>query len=402
MISKARNVIQKRYFLILLDQAISSGSNFILAILYARILGAEEFGKYGLILFFGYLINMIGQSVIGTTMAMNLNRYKINLFQYQIYVLLKYVFLSISVLVLVFVIDMLEYIDINVLLVYLFLVFFLLYDILKKYFFASFEIKKVLLIDCIYFSLVFIQLIFNNSNLNHIDIFMFNVNSFIIANIIGLFLIKLSFYNVKAKIIYLFLVREFKSIKHLFISSVLQWFNSRIGFYLLAYLHSAKFVGIFNGYMSIIGIFNPLFISLDSYILPRASKAYNESGTEEAKKIMDKVLNIILIPIVVLSLFLILFKDEIIFYVLGDEYLEYSFIFIFIICSYLFNFLSKRYIYMINILMKQYIFSKLYSIIFLLVSVSSYLIILKMNIYGLGLILLMISLFSFYYFRKKV
>ena len=89
-LTRIYNLIKQKYTQILIDQAISSGQNFVFAIIYVRLLGPEVFGKYSLVMFFGYLLIMLKSSVIGTVLTVNIHKYKINLYNYQAYILIKY------------------------------------------------------------------------------------------------------------------------------------------------------------------------------------------------------------------------------------------------------------------------------------------------------------------------
>ena len=372
----------------MIDQIISSGSNFLLLITYARILGPNEFGEFSLVMFIAFLVVMLQNSICGTVLSVNIHKYTINKYYYLSYALIKLLLLlSLTGLFALF-INRVGIVTIQgTKIVYVFVSLFVIWDFMRKVLLATFKFRKILALDLIYLVTLLIQL-YMKQDINMFDIFIFNTISYSIAII---FILNVNVFNFRISIrkSIFFVKHEFDSMLHLTISYTMQWFNSRVGYFVLASMNtSASMIGIINGYSSIVGAFNPLFIFLDNYLLPKSSKIYHTRCFKKSEEFLNIILDKIFTILVIISIILIIFRNNIILFVLGDEYLLHSNALIILLIINLFIFKFKKYAYLINMLNGQYIFSKSHFKIFLLNLVSIYSIVYYFNIYGILSLLL--------------
>jgi O-antigen/teichoic acid export membrane protein len=174
---------------------------------------------------------------------------------------------------------------------------------------------------------------------------------------------------------------EYKPIKHLLLSSLVQWFNSRISYYILALVSSNYYIGILNGYLSIIGLFNPVFITIDNYVIPKTSQVLNESGGQAAKNYVTRILTKVSIPIIGLSVTMIIFSKQIIGLVLGHDYAGFSEVFSILVLINLVVFVTKKYVILSNVFNFQYLLTTTHTVCFIIIASTSYFII---NMFGIN------------------
>ena len=400
------SLIKKKYTRVLVDQAISSGQNFVFAIIYVRLLGPEVFGKYSLVLFFGYLLIMLKSSFIGTLLSVNIHKYKINLFNYQVYVLIKYcivVLFSILISLIALKINLIERESLHY--VQVFFAFFVLFDLIKTYFLATDKTWSLIVVDVIFGLVVGVRLYLLNENLTFEYIFLINIQAYLASFIFVFFCCRVKFYKPSIRKIIFFYNFEKKSIKHLTLSVLMQWSSARIGFFVLSFYYGVAQVGIITGLLSIIGILNPLFISMDNYILPKASRSFYNKGVDGATSVIDLVMRRMLFIILPVSLIMFIFSGEIVLLVLGQDYSKYSYIFEWLLLVNLLIFMSKKMMYLINIRHYQDIFTKVYFAMTLMVITLSYLLIKDYGINGFIAMsfatgLLLIYLLRYFYKRR--
>ena len=399
--AKISENINKGHLPLLIDQIICSGSNFLLAIYYARLLGPTEFGYYGLILFFGYLLVMLQNGFIGTMILVNINKYKININSYKVYIYIKFMLMVIFLLCLIFALTYSKVIS-QELYLYLgsFLILYILHDLLKKYLHSTFKVSRLLMIDLIYYLSVYAFLYFDDIS-SHVDVLRINVMGFVVAFItaarFGLFEATYSWAKIKV-----FFRAEYHSIKHLLTSSFMQWFNSRISYYILGLTGGIQAIGIISAYMSIIGIFNPVFIAVDNYAMPRAAKKMNSEGVQKANAFVKNILNKFLIPMILVSFSMILFRDELIYHILGEEYLEFTHLFSLLLIVNLLTYCNKRYVMMANLLKKQNFLTHAHFVNFIIICVASYFAITVFGITGLVTLGLVNACVLMYLLRVKL
>ena len=405
-LTRIYNLIKQKYTQILIDQAISSGQNFVFAIIYVRLLGPEVFGKYSLVMFFGYLLIMLKSSVIGTVLTVNIHKYKINLYNYQAYILIKYfvvILFSIFVSLISLKLSLIE--KESLFYLQIFFSFFILFDLLRTYFLATSKTQSLIIIDVIFGLVVGLQLYLLNENLTFKYILQINIQAYLASFIFVFLFYKVQFKKPSIRKIFLFYSFEKKSIQYLTISALMQWGSSRIGFYILSFYYGAIQVGIVTGLLAIIGILNPLFISMDNYILPKASKAFLHKGADGAINVIDTVMSRMLFILLPLSLFMFIFSSEIVLLILGQDYLQYTHIFEWLLLINLLVFMSKKTTYLINIKHYQDIFTKVYGVMALITLTLSYLLIKDYGINGFIAMsfatgLLLIYLLRYFYKRR--
>jgi O-antigen/teichoic acid export membrane protein len=388
--------VKNKYLLVLLDQLISSGSNFLLAIYYARLLGPSDFGKYSLILYLVFLVVGVQQAFIYTTMNTDSHQFKVNKISYDSLILLKYIVMIGFIIVLMGGISLFDILQIGVLVI-IFMILYTFSDLIKKIYLANFEYSKLLLHD-ITFYIVLLNLIMIVGVSDIEDIFYLNIISLTFPITFYVIFGKLKINGSRRKVKLLFR-NELHRVKHLILATVLLWFNSRIGFYVLGFFSGNKVVGILSAYMSIIGIFNPVMSSLDNYLLPNASKKYKICGQKEVILWLDKHIYPILFLSLLITVLIGLYSKHIVLFILGNEYLEYHYLLTVFLFINVFLIASKKYIYLINILKQQVFLTQVNLLNFMIIAI---LIVPTTYYFGLnGYAVLMLFTASVYFFYLK-
>lgn len=390
MINKLINGINKPYTWVMADQILCSGGNFLATMLYARMLGPSGFGNYGLILFLAYLFMMMQQNFTGVTMAVNINKHDVR--EYGQYVYGKFIMLTAAVVLILILFLLLNISGIsgdNFISVLLFIVCIMLHDLIRKYLIATAELKVLTGLDMIYYTSLFTTLFYlsESGGVSVIHIMFVHVISFVIyfasAYLTGAFLP----FRPGLKSFISFFENERSSLKHLGFSSFFQWFNTRSGFYILEIVKGSKMVGVFNGYMSLVGIIHPLFISFDNYMLPRASKMFKEDGLQKTISFIDEVMMKASALILILFSLLFIFREQVILLVLGEPYLAQHNLIAFILAFYFLTFIAKKYLLLANIMSVQHKISKVYMMLFVASVIMAYPLIYFFNVYGLALLI---------------
>ena len=390
--------MKNKYLLVLLDQLISSGSNFLLAIYYARLLGPSSFGEYSLILYLTFLVLSVQQAFIYTTMNTDSHQFKINKIIYDSFVMLKYVAIIGFIIVLLGGIGFFDIIKVSVLII-IFIILYAFSDLIKKMYLANFEYSKLLLHDIVFYIILF-SLISSVGISDIEDIFYLNSISFTFPIICYMFFCKLKI-NPSIKKIKSLFKNDIHRVKHLILSAVLLWFNSKIGFYMLGLFSGNKIVGILSAYMSIIGILNPAMSSLDNYLLPNAAKKYKEYGEKEVSLWLDNHIY----PILFISLFATaiigFYSRSIVLFILGSEYLEYHHLVTVFLLINVLLIASKKYIYLINILKQQFFLTHVNILILIIVIILIVPVTYYFSINGYAILMLFTASVYFFYLKRS-
>ncbi|MCK4870204.1 MAG: lipopolysaccharide biosynthesis protein [Gammaproteobacteria bacterium] len=386
-----RKILNKNSAFVGFDQVISSGSNFVFSILYARLLGPQQFGLYGLILFIAFLLLRAEASFIAIPMTVKISRYKEDRGCYMGYLLLKTALLMLVVVACSCVMAMVKMLGVNyhnLLYVSLFLCFFVLFDLAKKYCLAVFRYQALIALDISYVLLNSFALYLVLPLKHASQVFVISGVSYCCVTVVGCFLIfKRETIMVSLSKSLYFLRDELRSMWHLFLSSFLQWGNSTIPRYVLNYLSGATYIGILNGYLSLVGFLNPLFLMMDNVILPRLSHTLHNSGFKQARDDLNRYMYV-LSGCVLLMIVVIGFSGEwLIKIVLGSKYIGYNYVFDIILVSYFFQFLIKRYYYLANLVSRQDILSKAYGIVFVVMLCSCYFVVKYLQIMGVAILM---------------
>lgn len=363
--------IKNKKLLILLDQVLVSGSNFVLGILLARYLGIEGYGQFALlwliVLFFSSLQLAYIVSPMLTLGAKKskiiLDRYLSTMVTLQLtftvfLIIGLYIFLNIAIFF-----D--EKWDIGNLKFYLMTttLFFLLQDFIRRYFIIKTQYLKLLIIDSIAYlgQLSMIIYLVNTKALELENVFLVISLVFGFSFIIGYSQIKkATTTSIHKKLLFL---KNWHFSKWLVYSAVLQWGSGNFFILAAGAILGSWSVGVIRVMQNTMGIFHVLFISLENILPINFSKIYKKDGYSSLISYFKLQLKYGFIIFSILASLIYLFSSEIIGFIYGDEYIEYSYLLVGFILIYMFIYITmlQRYLLrtleMTKVIFTSYIFT---------------------------------------------
>ena len=362
--------------IVIIDQAVVSGSRFLLTLLIAREFGIVEYGKYVVLWSSILLLTSIQTPLIinpmmtigARTKGVKHDEYFTSILYFQ----LIFTIISFFILLLIYLISNLFFVANNFsLFLYLSLygITYNFYEYFRKYLITIYDDKQVLIKDISIYLLIF------SGILILMKLSMFSLSSFFLLSF-GIYLIFtisiVKYYkiiNIDKKTFFQYLNKnKLYSIPMLKLS-VMQFFSGHLFIYLSVYLlgsHSSGIIGILRN------LFAPLlvlFMMLDNTVPRYATKCY-EKGLVELKIYINKLIKNWGIIVLLSITFLTIFSSEIISLFYGIEYSKYATYTLWFSISHLFIYLNRIYSIYIRTtgktssFSKQGLYSFLYTIIF--------------------------------------
>ncbi|WP_374445252.1 lipopolysaccharide biosynthesis protein [Epilithonimonas sp.] len=321
---KLKELLRKPSSLVLTDQLIFSGSNFLLTFLLARELSISDFGLFSTLLLVTYLF-------VGIFNALIVQPFQISVAKRLSKRSLGFVFqasmvLLIIIALLVFFIGMLpiSFIDSfksHLPAVIFFISGYLFQDFVRKILLAVDVVKLVVIIDSI-FLLVFPSLRFQgNMTLESslLTITFINIISSIPAI---LFFLKNAEFSLKNRDLLYYHYREGK---WLFSASIVQWFSGN--FFTLAagiYL-GINALGALRLVQSFFGIVNVILQTVENYFIPKTALLYYQNKKQEKKNLYFDLFKGMTALGVLITIFFI-FSEPLISLLGGIKYQHYGFV----------------------------------------------------------------------------
>ncbi len=350
MLKKLKN----KKTLVLIDQMLVSGSNFLLGILLARQLGVESYGQFALlwliVLFFSslqlaYIISPM--LTLGSKKSfLVLERY----LSVMLYLQVLFSFLLMIGLYAFFEIapSINEKWNIGDLKIYVIFttLFFLSQDFLRRYFIIKTNYFKLILIDSIAYlgQLLIIAYFMYMNNLGLNTAFLSISVSFLLSLLIGY--MQVSRVSTAIKYKRLIFLKNWKFSKWLVYSAILQWGSGNFFILVGGAILGSWSVGVIRVMQNTMGIFHVLFIALENILPINFAKIYRKNGY---KSMMDYFKTQIKYGLIVFSILAVLvyeFAPNIIEFIYGSEYTQYSYLLVGFVGIYLFIYITmlQRYI----------------------------------------------------------
>lgn len=375
--------------LVFIDQAIFSGTNFLLMLFLAQKLDIKSFGIFSTL----FLIAYLGMSV---TNALIIQPFQVSHFK----VLNKqeyFVFLFLGLLCLLLFFNML----IELLFVFLpilkgyslyskaivcFVSGLLIQDFFRKFFLGFTQILNVLLIDSLFLILIVILFYFFKDDIQLTNTLWIIGISNLVSSISGLYFI---FKNYEKPLSWkLFLQNHLSQGKWLFYSAFLQWSSSNFFVLVSGIYLGIEALGALRLVQSVFGVLNVVLISIENYVLPKVVFLYSESVTK-AKKYLVKIslFGVLFLGVLLLPIFV--FSNEIIILAGGVKYQEYGYVVKIMAILYFFIFMNYPIRIAIKVLVLNKIFFYGYVISFVFSVISFHFFLNYFGLYGavLGLVI---------------
>jgi len=364
----------KDQIIILIDQALVSGSNFIFGILLARFMGLENYGLFVmgwlLVLFVSsiHLAYIIKPLYTLYPKQKNKNHYLANLTAIQIIFsaltfLLVFVFCSVIINI---------YPEWNIPGIALNLAasasLFILSDYVRKLFFVLHRPISALGQDILYYIVLFtiFTVLVHLGRLSISTSFLAVNLSFILSISLSILLNKLnypSFKRIKKTI-----KINWTFSKYLVGTALLQWLSANLFIVIAAGLLGPLAIGAIRIIQNIVGVLHVLFLAMENIVPLQASHILKKQGNAGVINYILKISKQALIPAILFIITIILFNKEILKFLYGQEYVQFHQLLTAFSILYLFIFLGTLLRFVIRtfennkVIFQSYIFTSITSI----------------------------------------
>lgn len=338
------NFIKKIIFspsvLVFIDQAVFSGTNFLLMLFLAKKLELQSFGLFSTFV----LITYLGMSVTNALIIQPFQVSHLKVTKKKEYFIFLFLGLIAFVLFFNFIIELsffylpvLKGYNLHSNAIVYFVSGLLIQDFFRKFFLGLNQIKHVLLID-LFFSILIVILFYFFRNEIQLNTTLWILGIANLASCLsGLFFI---FKNYEKPLSWkLFLQNHLAQGKWLFYSAFLQWSSSNFFVLVSGIYLGIEALGVLRLVQSVFGVLNVALISIESYVLPKVVFLYNESPAI-AKKYLSEIslIGLLLSGIVLVLIFI--FSNEIIILAGGIKYQQYGYVVKIMVILYFFIFLN--------------------------------------------------------------
>lgn len=320
--------------LALTDQAVVSGSNFLIGIVLARVLGIDGYGLYALlwmIVLFGKSINQAfitrpmmslapkkeGKEAVNYIATLHYLQY-LSSFSIGIFV---YIFLLFG-----------QYFDIEISdnrwfwIIPIMVILHLIYDFYRSQSFVKQDVVFALILDIILFGGHFIA-VFVLWYYDYLSV----TNALIGIGIAHLVVVLLGFFkylhfNFNTNILKETILYHFNFSKWLIGTALLQWFSGNFFIIVAAALMSEAAVGAIRIIQNIMGLTHVLFLAMENIVPVKAALHFKEGGIKQLKTYLIYITGRAGILVLLVLLSLAVFRTYIIDFLYGKDYIEYSYL----------------------------------------------------------------------------
>ncbi|OAZ04019.1 hypothetical protein [Flavobacterium succinicans] len=360
-----QKIIQHPTLLVLVDQAISSGSSFLITLVLAQKMDLTNFGLFSSLLLLTFLTMSISNALLiqpfQVTVAKVIQKkeYQVSLFL-GLMVLLLFFMLSAKLLVLFLPKSLLDPVPIHAFLC--FLCGYLINDFFRKLFLGIAKIKWVLWMDFLYLLLLSSLFIMPKLNL-HAALFIIGIAN-LVSSLPGVLFL---YQNYEKPVSWrFFLSNHVQQGKWLLTVALLQWASSNFFILVSGIYIGIEALGALRLVQTLFGVINIGLQTIENYFLPKISKLYLENVAQAKKYLINLTLKGAVLFGVLLSI-LFVFSTPIIVFAGGEKYQSYGYVVKIIAVLYFFIFLS----YPIRIAVRILVLNKIFFLGYLLSFVSS-------------------------------
>ncbi len=320
-----KRLLANNRVLIILDQAIFSGTSFLLTIFLARTLSIYDFGIYSGVVLGVFLF-------ISLTSALIIQPFQVNIGnQENKNAYISFTFLSQSTILcassfLLFCFFIFHPIPGLSLSACFFILFYAFHDYLRKVFLALDKAKKVVVLDlfCSAGQILVILVIFTSQKSISLDaLFTKFAFAYLPSIVFGVIVLK-------PKGIPINLFKEFSKLhfiqgKWLFMTALVQWWSGNLfvvasGFYL-----GSRALGALRLAQSLFGVLNILLQTFENYVLPQTS-LYFAKNKGLAIAYLAKMTKYAGIVFLLFMIFIFIFSEQVMEIAGGADFKEYAFL----------------------------------------------------------------------------
>jgi O-antigen/teichoic acid export membrane protein len=303
--------------LVLIDQAIFSGSNFVTTLLLARILSPADFGMYALLWLYVYALMNITNALMMQPLQVILptkNKEYVH-FSFFVYIILVGLLVGISSF----------FVAKNVFWVSILVAGFLWQDYFRKLFLAQNKVSEVIVLDAIQAILQVGALgcCYVGKGASSATVIQIIALSYLPVFVIGTWLLKPSLEHWKEWQTYLPV--HFQQSYWLLLTAFLQWFSSNFLVVASGFVLGAEALGALRLVQSLFGVLNIILQTFENYALPQATKLWTISA-QSSKTYLQKISWQSLQTAGLLLLILFVFAEPIMVACGGEKYEKYAFL----------------------------------------------------------------------------
>ena len=368
-------IIEKKHQLIVLfDQTMVSGVNFLVAILITRFLGLEEFGVFAtawmLVLFFSSIQQAIIVAPIYTLSAQqeNTSSFLGQALNLQLIFSVVSLLLSLIIISIVFYFNNEWYRNGLIFSLPSTVALFLLQDFFRRKFFVENLGSTVFLSDLITYALqpiIIIALFY----FNHLSIhsFLTGINiCMLLVSLVHFFRMDKQKLGKQTIIVW----KQFwKFSKHLFFTSILQWFSGNYFIVFATAVLGPLAIGIIRIAQNLMGILHILFLTLENLIPIEAAKILKRKGRIPTLQFFKQITIKTGIVTGVILILMSFFSSFLIKNIYGAEYQKYNYVVIGFSIIYIFIFFGTIMRFIIRtfeenrIVLENYIITGIFSLL---------------------------------------
>jgi O-antigen/teichoic acid export membrane protein len=400
--SLLKKIVSSPTLLVFADQAISSGTTFLLTLFLAQKLDNRNFGVFSAIVLVSYLIVSITNALLIQPFQVSISRI-IEKKQYQVFLTYGLIGLSVFIFFIIqfavlFLSNGNEY-RINTYAISCFILGFIINDFFRKLLLGINKVKIVFAMDFIFLLLIVVIFYLDETIQLSNALWIIGLSNLITA-LPGMYFIAKNFERPSSW--KLFLNHHFAQGKWLFSVALLQWCSSNFFVLVSGVYLGIEALGALRLVQSFFGILNIGLQTIENYYLPKVAAIYNENSAKAKKYLLEITLFGALLFATLLSIFSI-FSNEIIVLAGGHKYQNYGYVVRIISVLYFFIFLSYPIRIAVRILVLNKIFFFGYVLSFVSSLISFHFLLNSFGLYGAvsGLIINQIIMILFWQNQLK-
>jgi O-antigen/teichoic acid export membrane protein len=350
-----KKIVSYPSIVVFADQAISSGTTFLLTLFLAQKLDNRNFGAFSAIVLVSYLVMSITNALLIQPFQVSMSRV-IEKKQYQAFLTYGLITLSVLIFFLIqFTVPFLEYtteFHLNVYAISCFILGLIINDFFRKLLLGINKVRIVFAMDFLFLLLIIIVFYWKDTNQLPNVLWIIGLSNLITA-LPGVYFVAKNFESpISWK---LFLTHHFAQGKWLLSVALLQWCSSNFFVLVSGIYLGIEALGALRLVQSFFGVLNIGLQTIENYFLPKVAAIYNENSAKAKKYLLEITLFGALFFVTLLTLFSI-FSNDIIVLAGGKKYQNYGYVIRIISVLYFFIFLSYPVRIAIRILVLNKVF----------------------------------------------
>ena len=384
--------------LVLVDQAIFSGTSFLLTVLLARYLSVSEFGSYsGVILMIYLAINAIGAWTVQVFQVASNRSSEYISFLFFVQGILSLV-IGFATAIICHAISIDYYIGAIV-----FGLGFMTYDFFRKIFFVLDHIVEVLILDVIAsISVLFSYFLFTYQGIHTVDdLMMYMSSAYLITLGYALWVVRP--FTIDVSQIKDHFTAHLSQGKWLFMTALSQWWAGNLFVVASGWYLGVSALGALRLGQSLFGVLNVLLQVYENYVLPQSAFIMQRSqqlGITYLRQMNQKLAKVF-IPILLMTF---VYAEPILTLVGGHEYTSYGFVLRGLCIVYLLILLGQplRFFFRSQQMNNHFFFAYLISLVVALI--TSHWLITKYSLQGViaGLVISQVVLMGYWHIILQI